>query len=188
MFFWYFRSFYDIQILNTCTWRIFWNVKIFIQCEFYKIGFRLISLSISQSKNSLVLAYKMVLVCMVLVYMVLVYKQLLFHQPFRTLVHGSYHDVCRMDRGCSRNTFPHVHHMNRPTWAKCCYNTVIYFVVVWKVVRFDGSMTWLHCLSSASGLVYWFCWSIRWFLISSFWCVVVVIVHFTMTIIWVSPF
>jgi len=166
----------------------FWNVKIIIQCEFYKMEFRLISLSVSQSKNSLVLAYKMVLVCMVLVYMVLVYKQLLFHQPFHTLVHGSYHDVCRMVHGCSRNTFPHVHHMNRPTWAKCCYNTVIYFVVVWKVVMFVESVTWFHCLSSASGLVYWFCWSIRWLFISSFGCVVVVIVHFTMTIIWVSPF
>jgi len=187
MFFDFFVNFmtfkYWILVLDA-----FLKFKNNIQCEFYKIYFRLISLSVSQSKNSLVLAYKMVLVCMALVYMVLVYKQLLFHQPFRTLVHGSYHDVCRMDRGCSRNTFPHVHHMNRPTWAKCCYNTVIYFVVDWKVVRVVGSMTWLHCLSSASGLVYWFCWSIRWFLISSFWCVVVVIVHFTMTIIWVSPF
>jgi len=107
--------------------------------NFIKLGFGWFQFSVSQSKNSLVLAYKMVLVCMVLVYMVLVYKQLLFHQPFRTLVHGSYHDVCRMVHGCSRNTFPHVHHMNRPTWAKCCYNTVIYFVVVWKVVMFVES-------------------------------------------------
>ena len=149
MFFDFFVSFmtfkYWILVLDT-----FLKCKNSIQCEFYKIDFRLISLSVSQSKNSLVLAYKMVLVCMALVYMVLVYKQLLFHQPFRTLVHGSYHDVCRMDHGCSRNTFPHVHHMNRPTWAKC---------KIRKKHEFNDLLPSLSCKSNN--------WMIIWLLINT---------------------
>ena len=69
-------------------------------------------------------------------------------------------------------------------------NVVIYkfmIFVSWKVVRFVESVIRFHCLSSASWLVYWLWRCVCWFFVSTFGCVVVIIVHFTMAIIRISP-